>query len=60
MTETLQAGSAIALLGLSLVTYRAGLPYSVRVVGNFWYALAHGIVAFRREFERLNTEARSL
>lgn len=58
MIETLEFGAAIAVPGVALVVHRAGLVYSIRMIANWWYALAFAVEHFRAEFARLNDEAR--
>jgi hypothetical protein len=59
MTETLQFGNAMVFLGVCLLVHRAGLSYSIRVVGNWWWSLAYAVDCFRMEFRRMNDEARA-
>jgi len=58
MTEALQFGAAVAPFGLALLIHRQGLVYSIRMVANWWYALAFAVEQFRAEFRRLHDEAR--
>lgn len=58
MTEALTFMAALAVPGSLLALHRAGLTYSIRCIGNLFYSLAHGIECGRREFGRLNAEAR--
>lgn len=58
MKETLAMCGFAAIPGLALVVHRAGLAHSVRCVGAWFYALAHGIEAGRVEFRRLADESR--
>ena len=58
MKETLTMCGFAAVPGALLLIHRKGLVFSVRAVGNWWYSLAVAIEAFRREFRRLNDEAR--
>lgn len=60
MIETLEFGAAIAVPGAVLLVHRAGLVYSIRMVANWWWALASAVEHFRAEFARLNMEARKL
>ena len=60
MIETLEFGAAIAVPGVALMVHRAGLVYSIRMIANWWYALAFAVEHFRREFRRLNNEARQV
>ena len=48
----------MAVPGAALLVHRAGLVYSIRMIANWWYALAFAVEHFRAEFQRLNDEAR--
>ena len=58
MTEALTLAGIMAVPGAALLVHRAGLVYSIRMIANWWYALAFAVEHFRAEFERLNDEAR--
>lgn len=59
MRETLAMCGFAAVPGLVLVIHRKGFVHSVRCVGNWFYALAVAVEAFRAEFRRLGAESRA-
>ena len=58
--EAIQFGAFFGVTGIALLTHKRGLTYSIRFVGNWWYALAFAVEHFRAEFRRLNDEANKL
>ncbi|HXJ40575.1 MAG TPA: hypothetical protein VNH18_14950 [Bryobacteraceae bacterium] len=58
MKETLAMCGFAAVPGILLIIHRVGFVFFVRSIGNWWYSLATAVEAFRREFRRLNSEAR--
>ena len=58
MNEALTFGAFMMVPGAALLVHRAGLVYSIRMIANWWYALAFAVEHFRAEFRRLNDEAR--
>ena len=60
MTETLGFVGVTAPLIAALWVHHRGLVYSIRMIANWWYALAFAVEQFRGEFRRLNAEARNV
>lgn len=60
MIETLSFGAMFGGAGIALVVHKKGLVYSLRVVANWWWAVAYGVAQFQREFALLNEETRHM